>query len=58
MMVRNYLIGIAVSGALLAADRFEAIDLGGFANGLALMIVVFAVLALAARGGAGKSNDD
>ena len=47
--MRTYLIGIAVAGALLAVHGFGVLDLGGFANGLAIMVIVFAILALSAN---------
>lgn len=37
----------AAAHLLLAIDRFEIIDLGEFANGVAFLVVVFAILAFA-----------
>lgn len=45
----GYLVGIAVGAALLGIDSFGLVELGGFGNGIALLVVVFAILALAAN---------
>lgn len=55
--MRSYLSAIVFCALLLAVDRFELLDLGGFANGVAIMLVVFAILALHAHSRKGKSAD-
>ena len=47
--MRNYLFAIIILSMILIIDRFEVLDLGGFANGIAMMLVVFAILALRAH---------
>ncbi|HSM53401.1 MAG TPA: hypothetical protein VK839_04395 [Erythrobacter sp.] len=55
--MRSYLSAIVLCALILAVDRFELLDLGGFANGVALMLVVFAILALHAHSRSTRAPD-